>query len=477
MNAIRKTAWTTVVPALLLSLLGVYFSANLLREHLGGTAAALIAPLCGGDDKNNSCDAVLQSRWAVFPPRPEEAQPADVEHAGLIPESQPADATESWRVPVATLGLVYFAAMAAWLVLIGRPSWDRRALHFVPLLIVLLGCGFSAWFIGLMTTQIGSLCKLCLVTHIINFVMLPFLLLAWPVRPAATESTDSGTAPAAERSHPSMRLVASMLLLAAAIYVAAVEYSKAADLHAKHVELTKAFEEVSGDANRFIYAFWQQEQVKIPVRDDDPILPAMPGTRMTLVLFSDLQCPHCLAFEKNLANEFLPLFQFHLRVVFKHFPLCSECNPEAEAKNANMHPMACQAAYLAEAVRMQAGSTGFWIAKKHLKLRKEPWSDAEVAVLAGAITTELAKSRLNVRIDAGRLLADFKGEAVRKRVAEDVELARSLGVRGTPTAYVNERLVSRYALNMKGFWQHMAETVISAYNQAQATATAPAKTD
>lgn len=472
MDAIRKTAWTTVVPALLLSLAGVFFSANLLREHLGGKAAALIAPLCGGDEKNNSCDRVLQSRWAVFPPAPAEKSEEDTADVDAVPQSQPAEAVKEWRMPVAALGLIYFTALAAWLLLIGRPGWDRRALQFIPMLVVLAGCGFSAWFIGLMTTKIDAVCPLCLTTHIINFVMLPFVLISWPVRPAAVSSEAPAPAPLPSlRAHPSARLLAATVLVVAAVWFGVVEYTKATELRATNIEVTKAFEEIAGDADRFIYAFWQQDEVDIPIRDDDPMIAAMPGKRMTLVLFSDLQCPHCKAFEKQSLPKYLQMFQLHLRVVFKHFPLCVDCNPEAAAVDKNLHPMACEAAYLAEAVRMQGGSPAFWIAQGMMKIRDEPWSDAEVAAFADAINDNLARRGVQgFRMDPRRLVADYKGEAVRKRVAEDIELGRKLGIRGTPQAYLNNRPVSRFALNLAGFWQHMADNTIAAYKNSQATA-------
>lgn len=484
MNAIRKTVWTTVVPALLLSLAGVYLSANLLREHLGGKAAALLAPLCGGDSENNSCDRVLQSRWAVFPPLPpdEEDEEASVKDVTAVPESQPAEAKSEWHLPVAALGLIYFTAMAAWLLLIGRPSWNRRGVHLLLILGALVGCGFSAWFIGLMSTKIHAVCKLCLTTHIINFVMFPFVLISWPVRPrpVVNETRDSAEAgaPPLARPHPSLRLVAATFLLVAVVSFAVVEYTRATELRTTNAELAKSYDEIASDADRFIYAFWQQEPVDIPIRDDDPIIPAMPGKRMTLVIFSDLQCPHCKAFEKNLARKFLPLFKFHLRVVFKHFPLCSDCNPEAAAMNSNLHPMACEAAYLAEAIRMQGGSTAFWVAQKYLKIRETPWTDLEIAALAGDVTRALNKGGIQTRIDPRQLLIDYKGEAVRKRVAEDIELGRKLGIRGTPTAYINDRQVSRYALNLKGFWENMANAIIEIYNRShQTTTTATAEKD
>ena len=56
------------------------------------------------------------------------------------------------------------------------------------------------------------------------------------------------------------------------------------------------------------------------IRDDDPIIPASQGLRMTLVYFTDMTCPNCESFERYLKKEIEPLFKGHLRVVYKHSP-------------------------------------------------------------------------------------------------------------------------------------------------------------
>lgn len=481
----RKTIWTTIVPAALLALAGAYLGWNLQVEHLGGKPTGLAAQLCDLDQEGG-CAKVLASRWAVFPPRPattdesvaEEATEAFAAGATTQKADETAGISLPEHIPTATLGLSYFAFMAAWLILIGRPSWNRRGWHLVPMVVGLAGVAMSIFFIYIMTTELKEVCRLCLASHITNFIMFVFIVLSWPVRPAPAAQVTEGEAvegavapppPPPMRPHPGFGQVVAIVLAGIALFVGVVGFSEAADLRTQNEKLEKQYAEIAGDANRFLYAFWQQEKQEIPVRDDDPMIRAVPGQRLTLVLFSDLQCPYCAQFEQNLAKDFLGMFNQHMRVVFKHFPLCSECNPEAGSNN--MHPQACQAAFIAEAARMQCGPYGsfaFWKMRNILKPRKKPWSDAEIAGIAGALQQEFDEANIKFRIDPRKLLEDSKSEAVKKRVAEDIELARSLGIRGTPTCFLNGRQVPRYSLNLKGFWEPLADLINKAWANDQA---------
>jgi protein-disulfide isomerase len=113
----------------------------------------------------------------------------------------------------------------------------------------------------------------------------------------------------------------------------------------------------------------------IPIGERDPQY----GTRKApypLVIFSDFQCPGCRALEKQLkllvqANPGL------LKLVYKHYPLSTDCNSILKG---NLHPMACQAARAASAAFFVGGNDAFWeygellfTNQKHLNNR--PWLD------------------------------------------------------------------------------------------------------
>ena len=150
---------------------------------------------------------------------------------------------------------------------------------------------------------------------------------------------------------------------------------------------------------------------KVPLRADDPVR----GPReapVTVVLFSDYECPFCARVEptlKKLEQEYAG----KVRIVFKHLPL-------------PMHQQAKSASIAAEAAREQGK---FW--QMHDKL-------FDTERLSPAVYEQYAKE---IGLDVARFNKAMQGEAGKKRVEGDLELAGQLGVNGTPTMFFNCRQV------------------------------------
>jgi protein-disulfide isomerase len=148
------------------------------------------------------------------------------------------------------------------------------------------------------------------------------------------------------------------------------------------------------------------------VRADDPARgPA--DARLTVVLFSDFQCPFCARVEPSLA-ELEKAFPGKVRIVWKHQPL-------------PMHPNALPAALAAEAAREQGT---FW--PMHDKLFASQQALSPETFRAAAKDAGLDLHRFEQALSAR------KGDA---RIQEDQKLAGELGVSGTPTMFFNCRQV------------------------------------
>jgi len=138
------------------------------------------------------------------------------------------------------------------------------------------------------------------------------------------------------------------------------------------------------------------------------------GAPVTLEIFNDYQCPACAPVNETL-KEFEQAYRGGLRVVFRNFPL-------------PMHRHALAAAKAAEA----AGAQGkFRQMIDALYARQKDWS-------ASAKPEPLfASYARGLGLDVRRFEGDSGGERAAERVRLDVERAKSLNVRGTPTLYVN----------------------------------------
>jgi protein-disulfide isomerase len=153
-------------------------------------------------------------------------------------------------------------------------------------------------------------------------------------------------------------------------------------------------------------------KVDVTVRPDDPLR----GNRkaaVTVVMFSDFQCPFC-ARAVPAVKSVEATHGDRVRIVWKHLPL-------------SMHQNAMPAALAAEAAREQGK---FW--EMHDKL----FSDQ--AALSPATYERYARE---LGLDLPRFKAAMLAPATSQRVIQDAQLAGAAGVNGTPTFVVDGELV------------------------------------
>lgn len=146
----------------------------------------------------------------------------------------------------------------------------------------------------------------------------------------------------------------------------------------------------------------------VPIRADDPVRgPAV--AKVTLVLFSDFQCPFCGRLEPTL-NQVEKTYGKDVRIVWKHQPL-------------SMHPNAMPAAEAAEAARAQGK---FW-----------GMHDLMFANQQALSPTSYQQWAKQLGLDLGKFQASVDSHQFRARIDQDIQLANSVGATGTPTLFIN----------------------------------------
>jgi thiol-disulfide isomerase/thioredoxin len=154
----------------------------------------------------------------------------------------------------------------------------------------------------------------------------------------------------------------------------------------------------------------------IPIGTSPIIGPA--DARVTLVVFSDFQCPYCSK-EFPVIEQLLKKYPNDLNVVFKHFPLRS-------------HKFAPQASIAALAAEKQG---------KYLELSREMYKNYRS--LNEATLKEHAEK---VGLDLEKFEQDHKNKAFKQQLQRDRQLARKVGVRGVPSLYINGQAVKKRSL-------------------------------
>ncbi|WP_437531460.1 thioredoxin domain-containing protein [Sorangium sp. So ce726] len=152
---------------------------------------------------------------------------------------------------------------------------------------------------------------------------------------------------------------------------------------------------------------------KVPV-DGSPIR-GNPDAPVTLVMFSDFECPFCRRVVPTV-DGLEKKYGAQLRVVFKHNPL-------------PFHKRAEPAAELALEAKAQKGDAAFWSAYELLKTGG--LEDADLAAHAKSLGLNVARAQ--GAIAARRHAA---------RIERDQRLADELAARGTPHFFVNGRRIA-----------------------------------
>lgn len=136
-----------------------------------------------------------------------------------------------------------------------------------------------------------------------------------------------------------------------------------------------------------------------------------PNARVTVVAFSDFQCPFCKTFAERIATV-SDEFPKDVRFVFRHLPITWS------------HPHAVSAALAAECAALQGRFRAFHdtLFVNQAQLPTRTWT--QYAVAAGVA-------------DTGTLAACMKAPATATRLTRDSVTASVEEVAGTPTVYVN----------------------------------------
>ena len=145
---------------------------------------------------------------------------------------------------------------------------------------------------------------------------------------------------------------------------------------------------------------------------------------VTLEEFGDFQCPPCGKLSEPI-NQLQHEYGHQVRLIFRNFPLIN-------------HQHAREAAYAAEAAGLQ---DRFWQMHDLLYKEQAVWSNsADARALFSAYAGYIG---LNIE----RFKIDIDSDRVKERVAADQKQGASLGVKNTPTIFLNNKEIDPKNLN------------------------------
>jgi protein-disulfide isomerase len=348
-----------------LGFVGLTLSA-LLSQHFydlrSGTAS--FSSACN-ISKTMNCDAIAASKYAEFV-------------SGL---------------PLSSFAAGWFLAIVLISLIALIPSWRKES---VKALTIFSGFGLlmSGVYLLVMATVLKTYCLYCLGIDAVNLLL---FILALALKP----DFKSGFGWSQWKT--------LLGLTATSVFVVVV--------------LLKGTQVVALDTNQVDEMVNSVLNSPVIAINADASFPSMgnPGAPVTVVEFSDFQCPYCRLGAITL-NTLLNRYPGKLRVVFRNFPLDQSCNRKVEHA---MHLYSCEAARVGRCAFAQGKFEAVYqkLFENQENFSKD--SPTHLAEEAGVDPTELA--------------ACLKQPETALAVSKDIEEGINLNINGTPTMYVNGR--------------------------------------
>ena len=364
--------------ALVVALLGVAVSALTLVVHERLAAGTGYTSFCNLGGMVN-CDAVLASRYGTL-----------------------------LGVPVAALGGAVFL-LGALLALPG--ALGATSVGVADLLLIALASGSLGFAVVLLIISVGILHHLCVLCLTLDAIIVAWFVIVAPLLARFDASAHAGW----WRRRAGARAIA-----AAGLLVAVAGGTWAA---VRTPAPASTIEEVQARDPKF-YEWY----TKLPRKEAADLIDADcprkgdPNAAISIVEFSDFQCPYCVQAFRDLRD--LTRRRPEVSLVFRHFPLDSSCNRNVKH---TLHPDACLAACAAECARQQGR---FWeyhdvLFENHERLERD----------------YLFRYARETALDIPAFRACLDHPDTRARVDRDVQAGTRVGITSTPTLFINGRTI------------------------------------
>ena len=209
-------------------------------------------------------------------------------------------------------------------------------------------------------------------------------------------------------------------------------YSIAEGKVANRISIDKDFDRVTYSGNNNVLILTSSSSKTLKIIQVDFIyniaLDSLPfkgpvDAAVTIAVFDDYQWPYCARLEPFF-QQVLDKYPDNVKLVIKHFPLSN-------------HKYAHKAASAALAANVQGK---FW--EFHSKLFKN------YKVINDAKIQDIAKE---LGLDMEKFTKDMQSPVIKSLIARDVSNGRQIGVRGTPTIFINGKAFKNR--NLTGIYQ------------------------
>lgn len=147
--------------------------------------------------------------------------------------------------------------------------------------------------------------------------------------------------------------------------------------------------------------------------------------------FADFECPHCAHASHALEKVLQTVGASRVQIVFRNYPLSGQCNPNF-GQGGNR--FSCD---LANASRCSGQQGKFWEMHNWAFSKIEESESTKLEVYSPQGIKAQAKL---LGLDVNRFSECFDSKVEIEKIRDDIRVATQLGIRGTPTIYINGKL-------------------------------------
>jgi protein-disulfide isomerase len=353
---------------MVLALIGIGLSVYLSQHFFDVRAGAVgFKSICNMGSSMN-CDAVAASKYA--------------EVVGGIPLSS-----------LATGWLLGIFAVA----LMGMGTAWRRVSSRLLIGMGAFAVGTSLAYLFVMIGILHTYCLFCLLLDAVNVLIFGTAL---------TLKSQTATSSATEEEERSARKT-MIISVVVSVFVAVVATKGMDTSNLK-----------SADIDLYVQGVLNSPTLPATATGNFPVL-GSPTAPITVVEFSDFQCPHCQMAAKQF-NAVLNRYPGKIKVVFRNFPLDMACNHNMKQP---LHTVACEAARVAYCANQQGKFKEVYEDIFESQNDLKPGMPAEIAKKAG--------------LDEAKLNACVQSADTQMAIQSDIAEADRLQVQSTPTLFVN----------------------------------------
>ncbi len=309
-----------------------------------------------------------------------------------------------WGIPLAYWGMFFYLTVL-FLTFVNKLK-NIKFLFFLEVFknpkayIAVLGAVafvISMILAGISTFRLHKICILCLVTYIIDLIIM--LLASNGMFRNVVSAFKTTFVDFIDGAKKYTKTFIVLLVLVTAFFA----YSGITYSFVPHIKKIKHFQH---------YA----KIKKNPYRAKGNLLGAE-NADVTIELYSDYVCPLCYV-HNIMLHRAVKEFK-NVKVIHHNYPFDKECNKYI---NVNMHPNAC---FMARGA-MAASKQGNYWEMSSLLYENQPKKEEDLLKLA---------EELN--FDKDKFLADFNSKETMDELLKEIENANKLDIDSTPTMYVN----------------------------------------